>query len=206
MRITVFGASGNTGRKVVELGIAQGHEMVAVARRTYGTALPKTVIPCRGGVLDPPSVERAIASSDIVISCIGPLRNLTPATLMSKGVTNIVEACERAGIRRFVFQSGILMTDGSKLSPANRIAIRILRLIFAASIRDKAIAESAIQRSRIDWVILRPAGPPAVARFTAGPRAHITPFLALPFVNCAEALLRAATEPAWSKQIINIGR
>jgi hypothetical protein len=35
---------------------------------------------------------------------------------MSEDVTNMVDACERAGIRRFVFQSGILMTDGSELS------------------------------------------------------------------------------------------
>jgi hypothetical protein len=80
MRITVFGATGATGRKVVELGIAQGHEVVAVARRTQGTAPAQRVLLRQGDVLNAASVDAAVAASDVAISCIGPAKNLSPGT------------------------------------------------------------------------------------------------------------------------------
>ncbi len=58
---------------------------------------------------------------------------------MSQDVTNIVRACEQAGNRRFVFQSGILMSDGGELSLANRFALRSLRFAFTKSDRDERI-------------------------------------------------------------------
>ncbi|MFE6076391.1 NAD(P)H-binding protein [Paenibacillus sp. NPDC057886] len=38
--------------------------------------------------------------------------------------------------------------------------MRIHQRIFSKAIKDKAIAERAVQRSDLDWVIVRPAWPP----------------------------------------------
>jgi putative NADH-flavin reductase len=38
MRVTVFGASGRTGRQVVEQGLDRGHEITAFVRDTSGSA------------------------------------------------------------------------------------------------------------------------------------------------------------------------
>ena len=39
------------------------------------------------------------------------------------------QGCERTGVRRLVFQSGILMSDGRELSLVNRLAARALQFV-----------------------------------------------------------------------------
>lgn len=47
---------------------------------------------------------------------------------------------------------------------------------------------------------------PATGNYLAGPRARIFPPKALSHADCADCLVKAATEPAWVKQIVNVGR
>jgi uncharacterized protein YbjT (DUF2867 family) len=209
MRIAVVGATGGTGRKVVELALARGHEVVAVARRPDSVPPAPGLSVRRGDVLDEESLTNALRDVEAVISCIGPTRNLAPGTIMSEGVANMIAACERVGVNRFVLQSGITLSDGSELSPWNRWVIRVLRRVFAQAINDKAIAERALRQSRLEWVIVRPAGlrdAPATSNYVAGPRARIAPLLPLPFADCAGCLVRAAVAPEWVGQIVNAGR
>jgi hypothetical protein len=53
-------------------------------------------------------------------------------------------------------QSGITLSDGKELSVLNRWTIHILGRIYSKSIEDKAIAEHMVQRSDLEWVIVRP--------------------------------------------------
>jgi putative NADH-flavin reductase len=210
MNITVIGATGATGRKVIERALELGHEVVAVARR------PEVITPMarlkvrQGDVLDAPSIAKSIADTDAVISCIGPTRNFSPGTVMSEGISNILEACQSAEVKRFVMQSGIGLSDGKELSALNRWAIHISGRIFSKAVEDKAIAERAVQRSDLDWIIVRPAvlsDVAATSKYTAGPSTRIAPLLPLSFADCADCLVRAATsEPTWVRKIVNVGR
>ncbi len=230
MRIVVFGATGSTDRKVVERALASGHEVAAIVRR------PQAIVPAMGlrvlraDVLDGASLVGSVEGADAVISCIGPaprmerirhepklrslqvesiVRNFSPGTVVSQGTSNIVAACQSAGVHRFVMQSGITLSEGNELSVANRWAIRILRRIFSKACNDKAIAERVVQQSALDWVIVRPAVLREAARspkYTAGPKARIAPLAPLSFSDCADCLIRAAIDPAWARKIINVGR
>ena len=227
MKIAVIGASGATGRKVVERALELGHEVVAVARR------PEVITPAErlgaryGDVFDESSMIRAVADTDAVISCIGPTRqfppgtfmskripstiaaNFSPGTIMSEGTRNILAACERTGVKRFVMQSGIGLSDGKELSAGNRCALGMNRCILSKAIQDKAIAEHAVQQSNLEWVIVRPTGlsdASATLNYTAGPAARIALSRMLSFADCADGLVRAATsEPAWIGKIVNVG-
>ncbi|MFM9281828.1 NAD(P)-dependent oxidoreductase [Paenibacillus jiagnxiensis] len=228
MKIAVIGATGGTGRKVTERALELGHEVVAVARRPEVIPPAERLSTRQGDVFDASSIGKAIAGTDVVISCIGPSSNITPSTAMSKGIlnvlaanfspgtvmsegiSNILAACQRVGVKRLVMQSGIGLSDGEELSAGNRWALGINRRIFSKAIKDKAIAEHAVERSDLDWVIVRPAGlndAAATLNYTAGPSARIAPFRPLPFADCADCLVRAATsEPAWVRKIVNVGR
>ena len=65
------------------------------------------------------------------------------------------------------------------------------------------------QRTDIEWVNVRPVvliDKPAKGRYTAGPSARFAPLVPLSFVDCADCLLRAATdEPNWTGKIVNVG-
>ncbi|MFB5676258.1 NAD(P)-dependent oxidoreductase [Paenibacillus terreus] len=228
MKIAVIGATGGTGRKVMKRALELGHEVVAVARRPEVITPAERLSTRQGDVFDASSIAKAIAGTDVVISCIGPSSNLSPGsamskgilnmlaanfspgTVMSEGITNILAACQRAGVIRMVMQSGIGLSDGKELSAGSRWALGIHQRIFSKAIKDKAIAEHAVQRSDLDWVIVRPAGlndAAATLNYTAGPSARIAPFRPLAFADCADCLVRAATsEPTWVRKIVNVGR
>jgi len=209
MKIAVVGATGATGRRVLTRALAQGHFVTAVARHPERLSPDERLIFVRGDVLSPGGLTGAFDDVEAVISCIGPERNLSPGTLMSVGVASILAECKRANVRRFVMQSGIGLSDGRELSCLNRFVIRASGQIFTAAVADKAAAERMTQQIDMEWIIVRPVvlvDKPAKGRYTAGPSARVAPLIPLSFGDCADCLLRAATEePGWIGKIVNVG-
>lgn len=218
MKVVVFGATGSTGQHVVNLALSAGHDVVAVVRNPDKVA-PRTGLVTRAGdVLDVASLHESCVGADAVVSCIGPrnprhgavMNNLRPGNVMSVGTANMVAAADAAGVRRFVFQSGIGLSDGTEMSPSDRWILRALwRPLFAAAIKDKAEGERIVRTRALEWVIVRPVGlsdTPAVGNYLAGPNARVALFSAISFADCAACLLRAVTEPDWNRQVVNLGR
>src|SRR5690242_5437675 len=157
MKIVVFGATGGTGKRVVERALAAGHEVTAIARRpeAVATAHDKLRV-VRGDVLDRASVAEVVRGADAVISTIGPSDNKKPGTVISEGIANMVHACEAVGVRRLVFESGLMVGTGAGLSPLARLALAIYRRGYRALVEDKRKAEAALSGSSLEFVIVRP--------------------------------------------------
>jgi uncharacterized protein YbjT (DUF2867 family) len=106
-------------------------------------------------------------------------------------------------------QSGIGLSDGHELSWPSRFVVRVSGRIFTAAVTDKAVAERMTQETDMEWVIVRPVGlldKPAKGRYTAGPWARVAVLIPLSFEDCADCLLRAATdEPNWIGKVVNVG-
>ena len=209
MKIAVVGATGATGRSVLTHALARGHFVTAVARHPERLSPEERLTLIRGDVLSPGGLTGAFDDVDAVISCIGPKTNLSPGTLMSVGVAGILAECKRANVRRFVMQSGIGLSDGRELSWLNRFVIRASGRVFTAAVADKAAAERMTQQLDIEWIIVRPvvlADKPAKGRYTADPLARVAPLTPLSFADCADCLIRAATDqPDWIGKIVNVG-
>ncbi|MGX1804671.1 NAD(P)-dependent oxidoreductase [Nocardia sp. NPDC055321] len=74
MRITVFGAAGGVGARVVAEALSRGHEVVAVSRNPQRlSALPVAVELRAGDAADPEQVADLGADSDVVISATRPV-------------------------------------------------------------------------------------------------------------------------------------
>lgn len=116
---------------------------------------------------------------------------------MSVGTANIVQACQETGVKRLVFMSGILQTDGSELSFFNRLGIKFIKLYYKELYKDKIIAEISIQKSTLDCVIVRAVGlsrsEPA-GKYKAGIKIGVSPFKALSYTDLALALLNTVEE------------
>lgn len=93
MKIVVFGATGGTGKNVVERALADGHDVVAVARRPEAVAARDGLVVHKGDVLEQASVTAALKGADAVICAVGPSSNNKPGTLISSAVKNIVAGC-----------------------------------------------------------------------------------------------------------------
>ena len=69
---------------------------------------------------------------------------------MSQGTQNIVKSCEQNEIKQFVFMSGFVQPDSENLSILNRLAIKLLRIYYKQSYEENVIAESSIQKSKLN--------------------------------------------------------
>ena len=155
MNILIFGATGGTGRELVEQALGLGHQVTAVARnpekvsRTQNSNL-KVI---KADVLDPASVRAAVSGYDAVIMAVGAGPSRT--TVREEGTRNIVSAMEEAGAMRLICLSSLGVGESrSNLGFFTRyIVVGIfLRHAFA----DHAKQETVVKQSALDWTIVRP--------------------------------------------------
>ena len=113
MHITVFGASGRTGRQTVFQALNQGHRVTAFARKPSNVTIQhKNIEIIQGDILEYDKVKEAVAGRDAVICVVGVDLN-KPNTILSDGTRNILKAMEETGVKRFICMSsaGILGND-----------------------------------------------------------------------------------------------
>ena len=87
--------------------------------------------------------------------------------------------------------------------------IKLMRLYFKDSYKDKVIAEAAIQKSTLDWVIVRASGlshTQPTGQYKGGIKVKVSPFKTLSYADCARCLLDTVENNSWTQQIINVGK
>jgi putative NADH-flavin reductase len=156
MKLLIFGATGGTGRKLVELALEQGHKVTAFARNPAALDYQHPNLQVvQGDVMELASVERAMPGQEAVLSALGaPASQKAP--VRSEGTRNIISTMEKAGVRRLICQTTLGMGDSRELLPFSYkylIVPFILRSAFADSERQ----ESYIKQSHLEWTIIRPA-------------------------------------------------
>lgn len=79
MKVLIFGATGGTGRALVDQALAQGNVVTAFARNPakVRTAHPNLRV-AQGNILDPASVEAALCDQDAALSALGVRINVWP--------------------------------------------------------------------------------------------------------------------------------
>ncbi len=207
--IAIIGGSGATGSEVVRLALEANYKITLVERKPNGLQPKENLSVVKGDVTDLESLTEAFKNMDVVISCFGPANGRKAGNLMSVGATNIVRACEQNGIKRFAFMSGILQSNGHELTFLNRLGIKFIRQFYKEAYKDKIIAETFIQASSLEWVIVRAVGlskSEPTGKYKAGIKSKVSPFNALAFADCAKCLLDAVENRQWTRQIINVGK
>ncbi len=73
MRITVFGAAGTAGSRIVDEALTRGHDVTAISRAAAGSgAVPAGVTVRSGDATDPAQVAVAVTGADVVVSATRP--------------------------------------------------------------------------------------------------------------------------------------
>lgn len=164
MRLVVFGASGATGRHVVDLAARAGWSVRAVARsepqRELRRGADEAVV---GDPTDPDAVGKAVNGADAVAVCLGISRRtrspfaplVSPPDLTSRSVAAIVQAMQRAGVRRIVYVSAFGAGDsGSRIPWWGRAFLRLSQV--RHSMADHTRSERLLSGSGLEWTALRP--------------------------------------------------
>lgn len=153
MKITVLGASGRTGRMLVEELTRRGHDVTAVVRdATRASQGPHLVA---GDARDPKVLEQALAGADAVISAVGPTGKKD--NVHAAMAAALVPAMRAAGVRRYVGVGGAGMdVPGDRKRARDKLITRGVHLVAPSLVGDKN-AELAVWRDTdLDWTIVRP--------------------------------------------------
>ena len=155
MKLVVFGSTGSTGRKIVDLALARGHEVTAFARKPEALGLPHPKLRiAQGDVFDVAAVERAVQGQDAVLSALGtPAR--TKNTVRSEGTRNIVRAMEKVGVRRLISLSSLGIGDSRPMLPFVYKAL-VVPFFLRQGFAEHELQEENIRHSNVDWTIVRP--------------------------------------------------
>ncbi|PSL46372.1 putative NADH-flavin reductase [Chitinophaga niastensis] len=158
MKLLIFGATGGTGRQLVEQALMQGHTVTAFARNPAGLQLQHPQLKVlQGDVMDYRSIEPAMRGQDAVLSALGKPANKT-GTVRSEGTRNIIRAMEQTGVKRFVCQTSLGYGDSRKVLEQTPFIFRniIVPFLLKKGFADHALQEKYIKDSQLDWVIVRP--------------------------------------------------
>lgn len=158
MRLTIFGASGGTGRQLVEQALAGGSQVTAVVRdpaRLGVPAHPRLRV-VTADIMDPASILPAVTGADAVLTAAGP-RGTGPTTVITDSVRSIAAAMGKAGTARLVALSGSIVADDGESFYLRYVLKPIARRTFLKNVcADMRLAEAAIAATDLNWTIMRP--------------------------------------------------
>lgn len=171
MRLLVIGATGGTGRELVQQALAQGHHVTALVRTPAKVALTHPHLRVlRGDVLDQASVETAMLGQDAVLSALGHTIFYKPTTILSQGTRNIMRAMKSCDVRRFVCESSLGVGD-TVWRLGLFASLLFVPLVLPFYLRDRLRQEELITRSKSEWIIVRPSvltNGPFTGRYRSG--------------------------------------
>jgi putative NADH-flavin reductase len=156
VKLLVVGASGRTGRLVVEQALGHGHEVTAFvrdpARLTMSHERLRVVV---GDATAPATFAPALEGQDAVVSILGASHG-SPPTVLADGAANLVRAMTARGIMRLVIVSAAGVGGHTGELPLLARAFSLMPVMRAIHEAQEAM-EGEVMLSALDWTIVRAA-------------------------------------------------
>jgi putative NADH-flavin reductase len=158
MKLIVFGATGGTGKQLVEQALEQGHLVTAFVRDPSRLGIMHSNLTiATGDVLDASSIIPAMQGQDAVLCAIGSPANKI-GKIRSTGTQHIIQAMKATGVRRLICQTSLGYGDSKKLLDQTPFIFKyiVVPFILKKGFADHALQEEYIKQSQLDWIIARP--------------------------------------------------
>jgi uncharacterized protein YbjT (DUF2867 family) len=163
-RILIFGATGRTGQHAIKFALEKGYNVTVLVRNPGKIGLSSDRLTVMEGL--PTNIEdvrRAMEGCDAVMSFLSALpgnegfsfKKVSPPHTLEKSISNAIRAMEEYGIKRMMTLSSIGAGNSYKYAPwFMRLMFKItnFKIVFA----DHNAQEKLIQRSDLNWTIVRP--------------------------------------------------
>lgn len=196
MNIAIFGATGATGRHLVDQALAAGHRVTILARNPTALSVRHErlrVVP--GDARDPDRVAAVIAGQDAVLSALGG-GGRGPVTVCGDAMAPILAAMGRHGVRRLVALSAYGAADSHDSGLYNRL----LWLMQKEKMLDKERMEEMIEHSDVEWTIIRPSAlgnGSRTGRYCLGTDLHMNLASRIARADVADCMLRTMVEQTY---------
>jgi putative NADH-flavin reductase len=209
MKLTIFGASGNTGHCLTEQAVSAGHEVTAVvrdpARLTVDPHSRLRVV--TADVMDPAAITPAVAGADAVLTAVGP-RGTGPTTVIEDSARAIITAMHKAGSRRLLMLSGSIVADEGESLYLRYLVKPLARRTFLRHVcADMRAGEAEIRASGLDWTIVRPpalTSKPASGHYRTAIDSNLPHGFRVSRGDLAGCLLTLAGDPASARKHVGV--
>ncbi len=160
MKIVLFGATGNVGRRVAAEALRRGHEVVGVVRDPAAVESPDPrVTLVRGDATNGESVADIVEGADAVVSAISPRPNPRglPAPRLADNARALIDGLRTAGARRVLYVGG---ASSLEVAPGQQLLDQpgFPEMYRAEAIEGReALGVWRSEAEGLDWTYLSPA-------------------------------------------------
>lgn len=206
MKIVIFGASGKTGKLIVNSCLENGHQVVAYVRNENSIEQKHDNLQIVVGQLNEiDKLHLAILGADACISTLGGNSLTRHAIEFTQGIANIVQVMVDEKVSRFIYMSSLGVGESKRLmTPAVRFLLA--ELMLRVPLADHALNETIIKASKLDWTVVRPGGlrdePAAVSLRHGTENKTIKGNLRVSRIDVANFLLLQLTDKQYSRKSV----
>ena len=203
--IALIGATGMTGRYVLQRALAEGYPVKVLARtpaKLEGLTPRVTIV--EGDARDPDAIGKLLSGSDVVISALGPVKaDGAAAQMISTSATgHVLNAMQDLDISRYIVVSGAaVVVPGDERNLTGWWMRQLVKLRLGSVLADKQAEYQLLASSDIDWTLVRC---PLIdsAPYKNPPRASLlTPSsFHLVAAELADFIIREVEEPSYLRQ------
>jgi putative NADH-flavin reductase len=163
MRLFILGATGGTGRQLIDQALARGHQVTAFVRSPEKLGSRRESLRVQqGDPRDVAALTAALGGHDAVLSALGPPGLEPPgfgrSTILPDSARSTVSAMQSSGIRRLLIVSAAILFEDMGL-----LAALLRRTLLRNVVVGSGEMERIVTASDLDWTIVRPP------RLTNGP-------------------------------------
>jgi uncharacterized protein YbjT (DUF2867 family) len=156
-KILVLGATGATGRLIVNQAVARGYDVTVLVRsaeKARDITGAKLIV---GDARDETALRAALKGREAVVSALGtPVSPFREVTLLSTATRALVSAMKAEQVSRLVCITG--MGAGDSAGHGGFVADNVIfPLLLKKVYADKNRQEAIVRDSGLDWVLVRPS-------------------------------------------------
>jgi putative NADH-flavin reductase len=160
MKMVLFGATGNVGRRIAAEARRRGHEIVGVVRDPAAVQSPDPAVTLvKGDATDPKSIAGIVRGADAVVNAISPRQNARglPAPSLAANARALIAGLRDAGVKRVLYVGG---ASSLEVAPGQMLAdLPDFPDIYKAEAREsrEALAVWRSEAKGLDWTYMSPA-------------------------------------------------
>ncbi|HKZ63172.1 MAG TPA: NAD(P)H-binding protein [Thermoplasmata archaeon] len=206
--VTLLGASGRTGRAVLDAALRRGLRVRGLFRPgSEPNPVPAGLAIVVGQLSSAEDVGRSLAGSGAVCCVYGP-RSVDAAPFCAEATAHVVHEMRSLRMRRLVVQTGAMVGgDAGNLGWLYRGMARGYRRKYLTLAADGDSQERYVRESGLDWTLVKPPrlkDGPARRRVRASPTLRIGAFAVIPRADLAEFLCDELTRGRFHRQAVYV--
>jgi len=166
MKVLLLGATGRTGKMVLQIAVEKGYELNCLVRNSKKICKKyKKINIFEGSPKTISDLEKALQGCEIIISVLNISRKSdfpwsklrTPVTFLSDVMSNIIELSEKYNIKRILVCSAWGVSETKNDIP-KWFKWLIDNSNISVAYKDHERQEELLKRTSLPWTIIRPTG------------------------------------------------